>query len=106
MTSNPYLALGGLIAAGLDGLERQLELPEPVLVDPGTLSEEERSRRGINRLPTSLGVALDALAADAVLCSALGPSMLTAIQAVKRLEIELFATQDTGFELRNHLYKY
>ena len=39
---NPYLALGGLIAAGLDGLERGLEPPEPVDVDPATIAEDER----------------------------------------------------------------
>ena len=35
---NPYLALGGLIAAGLDGLENGLEPPEPVDVDPATIT--------------------------------------------------------------------
>ena len=43
-TCNPYLALGGLIAAGLDGIERGLEPPEPVEVDPATLAEDERER--------------------------------------------------------------
>src|SRR5205814_1052384 len=47
-TCNPYLALGGLIAAGLDGLERGLEPPEPVEVDQVTIGEEERARRGIH----------------------------------------------------------
>ena len=50
-TCNPYLALGGLIAAGLDGLERGLEPPEPVDVDPATLPEDERARAGIRRCP-------------------------------------------------------
>lgn len=50
---NPYLALGGLIAAGLDGIERGLELAEPVEVDPGALSEDERARRGIAALPAA-----------------------------------------------------
>jgi glutamine synthetase len=46
-TANPYLAVGGLIAAGLDGLERGLEPPEPVEVDPATIDEKEREARGI-----------------------------------------------------------
>lgn len=54
-TCNPYLALGGLIAAGLDGLARGLDPPGPVDVDPATLPEEERERRGILRLPTTQG---------------------------------------------------
>ena len=48
---NPYLAFGGLIAAGLDGLERGLEPPEPVEVDPATLSDAERAARGVDRMP-------------------------------------------------------
>src|SRR6058998_2067243 len=44
-TCNPYLALGGLIAAGLDGIERQLVPPDPVEVDPATIPEEERRER-------------------------------------------------------------
>ena len=71
-TCNPYLALGGLIAAGLDGIERGLEPPEPVDVDPATLDAGERARRGIAPLPATQAEALDALAADAVLTSALG----------------------------------
>src|SRR5207253_741322 len=50
---NPYLAIGGILAAGLDGLERRLELPEPVDVDPATIPEDERARRGIVRLPAT-----------------------------------------------------
>jgi glutamine synthetase len=49
---NPYLAVGGLIAAGLDGLERGLGPPEPVEVDPATMSEE---RRGAARHPAASG---------------------------------------------------
>ena len=102
-TSNPYLALGALAAAGLDGIDRKLELGEPMLRDPGSLSEQERDRLGVRRLPTSLGEALDALAANQVLTEALGPLLSAAFQGVKRREIELFAAQDVAFELRHHL---
>jgi glutamine synthetase len=101
-TSNPYVALGALIAAGLDGITRNLELTEPMLVDPSALSEAERAERGVKRLAGSLTEALDALAADAVLCEALGPELLGAVQGVKRLEARLFAEQDVAFELSRH----
>jgi len=52
-TCNPYLALGALIAAGLDGLEQRLEPPEPIQVDPATLSDDERLARGIRPLPVT-----------------------------------------------------
>ena len=48
---NPYIAFAGLIAAGLDGIERGLELPEPMLVDPATLTADERERAGAARYP-------------------------------------------------------
>ncbi len=99
---NPYLALGGLIAAGLDGVARELDPGEPLLVDPADLSEHERERRGIRRLPSSLGQALDALERDTVLSEALGPLMLAAFVAVKRGEVADFAAQDDAFELRAH----
>jgi glutamine synthetase len=72
-SGNPYLALGGLLAAGLDGIRRRLDPGEPQDIDPGNLSEAERSRLGITALPRSLGDALDALEADPVLLGALGP---------------------------------
>src|SRR5215831_16838937 len=80
---NPYLALGGLLAAGLDGLERKLDPGEATLVDPDTLSESERARRGLRRYPTSLAAALDALEADTVMTAALGPSLAREFLAVK-----------------------
>src|SRR5690349_3654680 len=87
-TSNPYLALGALIAAGLDGVRRALELPRDVAVDPGHYSDDERRRRGIEPLPRSLGEALEALAADKTLCESLGSARARAYLAVKRMEWE------------------
>jgi glutamine synthetase len=86
-SANPYLALGALLAAGLDGIERELEPGEPLTVDPGALSEQERRRLGILRLPTRLSEALEALERDAVLTEALGPRLSTAYLAVKRQEV-------------------
>ena len=105
-TSNPYLALGALIAAGIDGITRELPLPEPVLVDPAALSEGERAEQGIRRLPASLDEALDALAEDSVLTSALGPTLLGGFMGVKRLEARLFAERDVDYELAQHLYVF
>jgi glutamine synthetase len=85
-SANPYLALGALIAAGLDGIRRGLEPPPAVNVDPGHYTDDERRRLGIVALPRNLGEALDALAADKVLVEALGPARSRAYLAVKRME--------------------
>jgi glutamine synthetase len=105
-TCNPYLALGGLIAAGLDGLERGLDPPEPVDVDPATIDEPERTRRGIVRLPATQEEALDALAADTVLLDALGPTLAGAYLAVRRSEWAAYSEGDASFEQQGHFEKY
>jgi glutamine synthetase len=105
-SSNPYLALGGLLAAGLDGVARSLDPGEAVLVDPGGLSETERRQRGIQRYPTTLGAALDRLEADSVLMAALGPTLARAYLAVKRSEAEAFGREDVAFETKHHFWKF
>jgi glutamine synthetase len=105
-SSNPYLALGGLLAAGLDGVTRALAPGEPVLVDPATLSERERSERGIHRYPTTLAAALDRLERDPVLMAALGPTLARAYLAVKRSEAEAFSREDAAFETKHHFWKF
>lgn len=105
-TGNPYLALGGLIHAGLDGIRRKLDPGEPVNVDPATLSEKERRSRGVARLPTSLAVALDELERDELLMEALGPLRRTAYLAVKRSEIASFSAHDAAYECLQHALRF
>jgi glutamine synthetase len=105
-SSNPYLAVGGLIAAGLDGLGRELEPPEPVEVDPATIPEEERAARGIARLPATQADALGELAVDDVLTSALGPVLTESYLAVRRSEWAAYSAGDEAFEQQGHFSKY
>ena len=104
-SSNPYLALGGLLAAGLDGMARTLDPGEPALVDPDTYSDVERKRRGIRLVPRSLGDALDELERDEVLREAMGSVLFREYVAVKRAEARAFRDKDTAFELAHHFYK-
>ncbi len=105
-SGNPYLALGGIIAAGLDGIEQQIDPGEPQSIDPGNHSDEERERLGISRLPTTLNEALDALERDRVLMEALGPMLSAAYLAVKRNEIDFFKDKTPEEVARQHFYKY
>ena len=105
-SSNPYLALGGLLAAGLDGVKRKLTLGQPTLIDPGNYSDEERAARGIRRFPTTLQEALDNLEKDVVLTEALRPLLSRAYLAVKRLEWESFSKEDLAFEMKHHFWKF
>ncbi|GAC1384971.1 MAG: glutamine synthetase family protein [Ktedonobacteraceae bacterium] len=105
-SANPYIALGGLIAAGLDGIKRQLQPGRPCEHDPAKLSESERAENHIRRLPTSMHEALDNLAKDTLLTSAMGDLMSRSYLAVRRSEESAFAEQNLDFEIRNHFYKF
>ncbi|MDX6644860.1 MAG: glutamine synthetase [Miltoncostaeaceae bacterium] len=101
-SANPYLAVGGLIAAALDGLERRLRPPRPVQVDPADLPEA----RGPPPLPRTQDEALDALEADGVLMAALGEPLARSYLAVRRSEWAAYSAGDAGFEQRGHFSKY
>jgi glutamine synthetase len=105
-SANPYISLGGVMAAGLDGIERQLTLPPPVTVDPFNLSDKERQAIGADRLPTSLKEAIANLKRDRVLLEAMGERLSTSYIAVKELDIDAFASADEAFEFRQHIYKF
>jgi glutamine synthetase len=105
-SANPFLALGALLAAGLDGIAGKRDPGEATLVDPDTLSEGERARRGIQRLPRTLGDALDALERDEVLREALGEPLAREYVIVKRSEVRAFADKDATFEIDQHFYKF
>ncbi|HLZ68722.1 MAG TPA: glutamine synthetase family protein [Dehalococcoidia bacterium] len=105
-SANPYLALGALLAAGLDGIERGLEPGAPVNVNPAELSEAERRRRKIRRYPPSLGEAIAALKADTTLMDALGPTLSREVLAVRTSEWETFKDRPAAEVARAHFDRY
>ena len=100
---NPYLALGGLITAGLDGIRRRLQPPEPALHDPATLTGEEARRAGVRPLPTTMRDGLAALQADEVLFGSLGDLLGRCIIAVRTSEAEAFEAMSPDEARRAHL---
>ena len=85
-TANPFMALGAFIAAGLDGLRRNLALPQEVDTDPGLMPEDQRKARGIDLLPQNLGESIAALRNDDVLLNAMGPDLAKSYVAVRQNE--------------------
>ena len=107
-TANPYLALGAVIAAGLDGVERRL-IPEEgqlVLDNPARLAEEDLEARRIRRLPTTLDEAIDELVGDRVLLGSLGEPLAEAFVAIRRSEWDAFRMAGESYEHAHHVYKY
>jgi len=105
-TANPYLALGAVLAAGLDGIRRELDPGDPVQVDPGDLSEAERQAKAIDPLPQDLGQALDHFRQDDVLQTALGSDLARAFTAVRQAEREALLGKELAAEVKLLLERY
>jgi glutamine synthetase len=105
-SSNPYLALGAIIAAGLDGIDHKRDPGEPLSVDPSDLTDDERERRGIRHVPTSLRAAVSEFAADPLFKDAMPELMWRAYQQVKLAECDGFEAEDERFEIERHFYAF
>ena len=102
-SANPYLALALCLAAGFDGIERDLPLPEPINLNIYELSDEEREAMGIKRLPRNLYEAVEALMADHLLTETLGSHLCTKYVEAKLHEWEEYSAQITDWEMRHYL---
>ncbi len=105
-SANPYISLGGVMAAALDGIARELDPGAAVDQDPGNLGEAELAKRGIRRFPTTALDALEALERDEVLVNALGAPLATEYIKVRRAEANAYAERDEAYELEQHFFKY
>lgn len=105
-SANPYLALGAVIAAGLDGVQHGWEPEQPVAVDPGYLSADDRKVRKIDSLPTNLGEAIAHLKQDDVLLNALNSQLSAAYLAVRQAEWEAMKDWDLQAEVKALLERY
>lgn len=103
---NPYLALAVILRAGLDGIEKELECPDPVLENIYEFDEETREEHGIETLPSNLGEAVDALEQDDVIADALGDHVYENFVQAKREEYKEYIAEVSDWELDNYLDKY
>ncbi|HEV2951184.1 MAG TPA: glutamine synthetase family protein [Actinomycetota bacterium] len=104
--SNPYLALGAIVAAGIDGLDRELPLPEPVVDDPASIPARKRRSLGINRLPDSLSAAIRELEKSSMLRESMGDVLFDSFLATRRAERDVFEGQDPEDVVRAHRWRY
>jgi glutamine synthetase len=92
LAANPYLVVGSLLAAGLAGLDSGATLPAEVVGDPAGQDPADLAERGVRRLPQSLAESVAELAGAGLISAAMGEPLFEAFLAVRRAEIELFAT--------------
>lgn len=85
-TANPYLLIAATLGTAVDGIRQGEEPPAPVDENLVTYDEDELNRLGVPRLPSTLGEALEAFAADDSIRNAIGPYIFDQLLTVKRAE--------------------
>jgi glutamine synthetase len=103
---NPYLAFSAMLAAGLDGIDRNLELARPVEENLYHFDDTMIRKQGVRTLPGSLEEALNEFAADEVIQAALGAHVCEWFQEAKRAEWNEYRTRVTPWELERYLMTY
>jgi glutamine synthetase len=97
-SANPYLGTAAALFAGLDGLERELEPPDPLSGDAYTAPEPGGD------LPRTLDAALDALESDALLVERMGPELVETFITMKRFETERHRAYVSQWDLDEYLH--
>jgi glutamine synthetase len=100
--ANPYLLFSVLLAAGLDGIEKNMPLPGPLEGDVYRMSDAELSDRGVTRLPRTLDEAIRLAENSELLRQALGPTVMDNFLENKRLEWQQFCNAVTDYELARY----
>ncbi len=100
---NPYLAFSVMLAAGLEGIEKGYEPPEPVEENVYEMTEEERKKRGIGTLPASLYEAIQLCEKSQLVRKALGEHVFYTLIKNKKMEWDHYRIHVTEYELQRYL---
>jgi glutamine synthetase len=100
---NPYLTFAALLHAGLEGIEKGYELPEPMEQNLYHLAPQERARLGIEQLPETLGEAIELTARSELALRTLGEHTFNRYVEIKREEWNEYRMQVTRWELDRYL---
>ncbi|MFP3911600.1 MAG: glutamine synthetase family protein [Desulfobacteraceae bacterium] len=102
---NPYLAFAVMLGAGLQGIEKQYELPDPVEEDIFEMNPAERKAHGITDLPGNLYAAILATEESQLVRTVLGDHMFNKFIENKRIEWDKYRTHVSQFEMDKYLAK-
>jgi len=100
---NPYLAFSVMLAAGLEGIDKGYEVPEPVEENVYCMSEKERAKRGIGTLPSNLLEAIKLTEKSEVVRKALGEHVFNSFIENKKIEWNDYSPVVTEYELKRYL---
>lgn len=104
-SANPYLVLAVCLAAGLDGMKRELKVPDPVDCNIYEMTKKELLERGIDVIPSNLSKACHYFEDDEFIKNVLGEHLHSKYLAAKRDEWNRFREQVTQWEIDEYLYK-
>jgi glutamine synthetase len=100
---NPYLAFAVMLAAGLEGMEKGYEIPEPIEEDIFKMDANERTRKGIKSLPGDLYEAVCLTEQSELVKRALGDHVFEKFIENKKIEWEQYRTWVTNYEIDRYL---
>ncbi|MCL0030209.1 glutamine synthetase family protein [Thermodesulfovibrionales bacterium] len=100
---NPYFAFSVMLAAGLEGIEKGYQVPDPIEENVYEMTEEERKKRGIDTLPDSLWEAIQLTEKSELMRRTLGDHVFDSFIKNKRIEWDEYRTQITEYELKRYL---
>ena len=100
---NPYFVFSAMLAAGLEGIEKEYKVPNPIEENVYEMTEEERGKRGIGTLPANLLEAIHLTQKSEVVRKALGDHVFDAFIKNKKIEWDMYRTQVTDYELNRYL---
>ncbi|MDP9367714.1 MAG: glutamine synthetase family protein [Chloroflexota bacterium] len=103
---NPYLAFAAMLAAGIDGIENETPLPEPVEENLYHFTDEDLKRRNIPTLPATLGEAVQEMEQDAVVRAALGDHVFERLTEGQLTEWGEFRRHVSTWERERYLEVY
>jgi len=101
-SGNPYLQLAVTLMAGLRGIEEKCDLSEPMELNLYDLNEEERMRKGIETLPSSLQEAISYTEESELMKETLGPHSFKRFITLKKMECAEFNRQVTDYEIKKY----
>lgn len=105
-SANPYLALAAVIAAGMDGVKKKMQAPEPVATDPGGMTATELQDKKIERLPQALRESCKNLLMDQTILQAMGEEFVRVYLRVKSSEDNYFSKVSADEEIKEHLIRF
>jgi glutamine synthetase len=100
---NPYLAFSVMLAAGLEGLEKGYEIPEPVEKNIFAMNPKDMKANGIRSLPANLKEAIDATEQSELVRKALGDHIFDRFIEIKNREWDDYRIQVTPYEMDKYL---